>query len=133
MSIWCVLDDAGKIVDRFNCEVAPDIPHPAYPTYQIVQGTGSELIGWTYVNGIFEAPVYSETSVDPSVTRLPSASPVATVSDLQAQLHAIQAQLTALLASATPEPVVGSVVGSVVEPVVEPTVEPATDQTVSSQ
>ena len=117
LKTYALIDPSGSIVDiiAYHKDVIPPNPNPQYANCIAVpcdNTVGPSRDGFTYVNGEFIPPPLKS---EPILPPLPP-TPVATISDLQAQMNAIQAQLNALLSSATPGPVVEPVTDSSVIP-----------------
>jgi hypothetical protein len=118
LKIYALINPSGDIVDiiSYHKDVIPPNPNPnpqyanciAVPCNNTI---GPSRDGFRYVNGEFIAPPLPETILPP----LPP-TPVATISDLQAQMNAIQTQLNILLSAATPDPVVEPITDSSVVP-----------------
>jgi hypothetical protein len=95
---YAIIDSSNNILNIVVYAVGdmPPNPHPDYLdcTFVPCGDVGKQCDGWTYVDGQFVAPPVTVIEPLPSV--------VLTVSDLQAQLAAIQAQLNALLTPTVP-------------------------------
>ena len=97
---WYIVDSDGIVINHlhYNKNDKPTNPHPCYPTYQMILGTGIEKIGWTYneKTGFTPPKEYPLIGEDPVLVKKVDPKDKQ-IEDLKADVQTLSASLTQVI------------------------------------
>lgn len=99
MPIYCIIDSDDYVINKiyYDAITTVESPHPAYPDCQIILSTGTEQIGWKYVDGVFVPPPIDPTSPPPPPLIIPHDPTL--VESLQAQVQSLTTSLAQVMST----------------------------------